>query len=291
MRYCLLLLLLLTSSVFAQTAEEFRTLEARGYGIYLPSGYDGSEDLPLVLALHGFGDEWRNFSRYSGFITIAEEYNFIVAFPNGYLRQWNDGSVGDHYEDDVRMLEVMIERVARDYRINRERVYLVGFSNGGTMVYKAACEAPELFAGIAAVGGTMRRAQRCPNYAQVPVLLIHGTADAVVPFNGGDGRYSAPNTAAFWVEQNGCSTVGVPDYAPENGTMAYHFVDCREGNQVLLYALEDLGHSWFAASYYTNGEVPPAALDTPRWIWSFFELTYQAKTVEAEVTPEPTNAP
>ena len=64
MRYCcFLILFLLALPTFAQTEEDFQTLEERGYGIYLPSGYDGSADLPLVLALHGFGDEWRNFSR------------------------------------------------------------------------------------------------------------------------------------------------------------------------------------------------------------------------------------
>lgn len=286
--FLLLLLFSISITALAQTEEELQTLEERGYGIYIPSGYDGSEDVPLLIGLHGFGDVWENFANYSGFMRLAEEYNFIAAFPNGYLRQWNDGGRGDHYEDDVRMLQVMIERVALDYRINRERVYLVGFSNGGTMVYKAACEAPDVFAGIAAVGGTMRYEQECPDDVQLPVIIIHGAADNTVPFMGGDGRWSVPNTAAFWINQNECSTENMPDYDPEffiNGAIIYHFEECPNGNQVLLYAIEEMGHIWPGSSYYFSNQAPPAPIDTPRWIWSFFEVSYQA-SLEAEVTPE-----
>jgi polyhydroxybutyrate depolymerase len=283
------LLFSLSMALSAQSEEEFETLESRGYGIYIPSRYDGSEDLPLVIALHGFGDEWHNFSRFSGWMTIAEEYNFLVAFPNGYLRQWNDGGRGDHYEDDVRMLQVMIERVARDYRINRERIYLTGFSNGGTMVYKAACEAPNVFAGIASVAGTMRYNQNCLDDLQLSVMMIHGTADSVVPFTGGDGRYSAPNSAAFWVRQNACETEAVPDYDESlfvNNVAAYRYENCAAGHQVLLYVIEDMPHTWPGAREYANGETPLARIDAPRLIWNFFEASYRTEQASAEATPE-----
>lgn len=279
----LILLFCFASSSLAQSDEELQTLEERGYGFYVPSGYDGSEALPLVIALHGFGDEWRNFSRGSGWISIAEEYHFLVAFPNGYLRQWNDGGRGDHYEDDVRMLQVMIERVARDYSIDRQRIYLVGFSNGGTMVYKAACESPNVYAGIAAVGGTMRYNQDCPNEIQPNVMIVHGTEDRAVPFDGGNGRYSIPRTAAFWTAQNGCETEGQPAYSPNDfvdSIASYHYADCA-GGEVMLYVIEGFHHSWPGAFDYLNGSVPEASMDAPRLIWAFFEQGY-----EAEATPE-----
>jgi polyhydroxybutyrate depolymerase len=295
MRFFLLLILFLfTINVFAQTEEEFQTLEERGYGIYIPSGYDGSEDLPLVLALHGFGDEWHNFSRASGWMTIAEEYNFIVAFPNGYLRQWNDGGRGDHYEDDVWMLQVMIERVAQDYRINRERIYLAGFSNGGTMVYKVACEAPTVFAAIASVGGTMRYNQDCPATAQLSVMIIHGTGDAVVPFTGGDGRYSAPESARFWTFQNNCETEGIPYYDSShfvNRIASYDYENCDGGHQVKFYVIEDFPHSWPGALEYNYGVAPHPTMDAPRLIWEFFEASYLSEqAASAESTPEATES-
>jgi polyhydroxybutyrate depolymerase len=284
-------------TVFAQSEEDFETLQERGYGIFIPSGYDGSEDLPLVLALHGFGDEWRNFSRASGWMTVAEEFNFIVAFPNGYLRQWNDGGRGDHYEDDVYMLQVMIERVAQDYRINRDRIYLAGFSNGGTMVYKAACEAPTIFAGIASVGGTMRYNQDCLPTTQVSVMVIHGTADSVVPFTGGDGRYSAPESARFWLLQNNCDDEGIPYFDASHFVdriASYDYESCDGGHQVKLYVIEDFPHSWPGALEYSYGVNPVPQMDAPRLIWEFFEASYlseQAATPEStpEVTPESTS--
>jgi polyhydroxybutyrate depolymerase len=215
----------------------------------------------------------------------AEDFGYIVAFPNGYLNQWNDGSQGDHYEDDVTILLELIEVMAERYNIDPEQIYLVGFSNGGTMVFRAACEAPNVFAGIASIGGTMRMAQDCQSEAALPILIIHGTGDQVVPFMGGNGRYTVPETANFWTELNGCDTGNIPDYDPErfrSQVAAYYYQNCPQGNQVLMYVIQNYPHTWPGATAYIRNEMPDTRVNSVLIIWAFFQRAYGAKVEEAE---------
>ncbi len=291
-----ILLLCFGVTTLAQT--EGASLDERGYGLYIPTSYDeaGTEELPLVIALHGFGDTWENFYPATGLINRAEQGNFIVAFPQGYLRQWNDGSIGDHEEDEIQLFRDLIARVQRDYRVDEDRIYLVGFSNGGSMVFKAACEAPDLFAGIASIAGTMRSAQseNCED-ASLPVLIIHGTGDEVVPWEGSVYRYSVTSGVTFWAMQNSCDLEAVPPFNEElfrNGFSTYFFEDCEDGNFVMLHAIENGGHTIPGSGFYIRDLVPqPQQGDTARLIWSFFELTYQAQQSadeNPEITPEAT---
>ncbi len=291
--------LLLISSV-SQAQTEGASLDERGYGVYVPSTYDanGEDELPLLIALHGFGDTWQNFSLAHGFNLAAEQANFIVATPQGYLNQWNAGDRGDHYEDDIQLLRELIERIDRDFRIDHERIYLAGFSNGSTMTYYVACNAPDLVDGIAAVGGTMWRGifDTCDEDTTLPVFMMHGTGDTVVSFYGGGGRVAVSEATVLWAERNGCNTEDVPEFDEaffRNGYAVYLYEECPDGNIVMMEALEDVGHVWVGFDYYVRGTFPPAIqIDTARLIWGFFDYSYQLKT-EAdapEVTPEATEA-
>lgn len=280
----LLFLLILSSQVFAQSS-----LKDRDYGVYVPSNYRPDNTVPLVIALHGYGDNWQNFSRASGLVQGSEQFGYIVAFPNGYLNQWNDGSIGDHYEDDVAVLLELIEVLTARYNIDRERIYLVGFSNGGSMTFRAACEAPAVFAGIASIGGTMRKAQQCKEAAALPVLLIHGTGDEVVPFMGGNGHYSVPQTAHFWTELNQCDTSNIPEFDPgrfRSHVAAYYYQDCADGNQVLMYVIENYPHTWPGAMAYINKQIPDTRVDSALIIWGFFQRAYEAKQAALAETGE-----
>lgn len=276
-RLCLLFLVScgLIAPTLAQTS-----LEERGYGTIIPPVAQ-TRPVPLLIVLHGFGDDYQNFAPATGLIDLALEQGFVVAFPNGYLHQWNDGSLGDHYEDDIAILQELIEVVASQAQIDRERIYLAGFSNGATMVYRVACETEGIFAGYAAIGGTMRRRQECPSTVRASMLVLHGVADAVVPFDGGEDRYSVPDTVQRWVRQNHCETANVPAFDRNRfvrGLAIYYYDNCEEGEQVMLYAMRDVGHQWPSSQYYVAGARNiPQGYDTARIIWGFFDLSYASQ--------------
>jgi polyhydroxybutyrate depolymerase len=289
--FVLILLLVAGLPVQAQTS-----LEERGYGVYVPRSYTG-EALPLVIALHGAGDDYVNFARATGLIALAEEQGFVVAFPNAYLREWNDGSPGQHYEDDVALLLELIETIAEQINLDRQRLYLLGFSNGAMMTFRAVCEAPGVFAAVVSIAGGMRFAQDCTPEAHSAIMVIHGTTDAVVPFAGGSSLRSAAHTVAYWVDLNQCGDQDVMPFDPERfqqGVGIYFYDECEQGDLVLLYALENFGHVYPGVLHRARNELPPFWLDASSLAWNFFQLSYvrqqEARTdsPQAEATAEAT---
>lgn len=293
-RYLLLIptILLLVLPIQAQTS-----LEERGFGAYVPSTYTAESDpLSLVIALHGFGDTYENFALGTGWLEAAETENFVAAFPQGHLRQWNDGSRGEHYEDDVAIILDLIELIAAEINIDRDRIYLVGFSNGGTMVYRAACETSGIFAGVAAVGGTMRLDQDCDESAATSMVILHGTADDVVPYTGSasNRRYDVRDATAIWRDINNC-TDEAPDLFElgfENDLAVQRYQDCDDGKQVMLYLVDGLPHTWMGSyERFYNQPVRPA-YDATSVIWAFFEAAHRTERLaEQNAAVESTEEP
>src|SRR6202021_3599767 len=91
--------------------------------------------------------------------------------------------------DDIGFLRALLEKIERDYAVDPQRVYFTGISNGGMMSYRVACEVAEQGAAIAPVEGALN--VECHPTAPVSVLIFHGTADRLVPFEGGSNPFQA----------------------------------------------------------------------------------------------------
>ena len=157
----------------------------------------------------------------SGMSTLADQQNFIAVYPNGTgkLPTWNAGNCCGYARqnnvDDIAFLRALIAKLQKSYSIDARRIYVTGISNGAMMSYRAACEMSDVVAAVAPVEG----AQNVPCKPASPVSLIvfHGTADHLVPYNGGSTPYqigphrtdaSVADTVAFWVKENGCAPAG-----------------------------------------------------------------------------------
>ncbi len=190
--------------------------------VYVPSTYNRDTPLPLVLVLHGYGLNGGNYLDYFKIEPLAEERGFLVCHPEGTLDRsglqfWNaTEACCDFYStrvDDSAYLRALIEEVARQYKVDRKRIYLIGHSNGGFMAYRMACDHSDLIAGIASLAGMTFLDPNRPRPSQpVNVLHIHGTADQMVPYGGGL-LIGLPNAAFFpgaittvqtWAAFNGC---------------------------------------------------------------------------------------
>jgi poly(3-hydroxybutyrate) depolymerase len=121
----------------------------------VPASYDGVSAVPLVIALHGSGDSGDQFAATTLWPQAAGRGGFIVVFPNG------SASVGNIWNvfflatrpDDVAWLQTLIARIEQTYHIDRDRIFMTGFSNGASMVSTFAGVHSELLAGIAPVSG------------------------------------------------------------------------------------------------------------------------------------------
>lgn len=266
----------------------------RKYLLYVPASYRPGQPTPLVVALHGGGgnmDLQADDERY-GLISKADAAGFIALFPNGYSRRdsgklatWNAGrccaAARDEGIDDAGFLRMLVAHVSGRVDIDRSRIYATGMSNGGMMSYRLACEASDVFAGIAAVAGTDNTLGCVPS-RPVPVLHIHAKDDSHVQFGGGAGKdardrsdfTSVPDTVAKWVGLNQCPA-RPQRVLDEHGAYCDLFAPCKNGTQVKLCVTDTGGHSWPGAEKTRNGSASQA-LSATDMMWDFFSSTSRA---------------
>jgi len=239
----------------------------RTYTLYLPSAAADGEPLPLLIALHGGGGNGPQFMRSSNFNELAEAQGFMVIYPDGVGRQWHDGrDIVNSTVDDVGYIATLLATLQRDYPIDTERVFVTGISNGGFMTMTLACERSELFAGAAViVAGLPERIRDSCAPSPLPVLIMNGTDDPLVPYDGGPVvvgdeergiTLSTDATVAFWREVNGCPenpdiSLSV-DHLPRDGTSVQisAYGACESGASVILYSVIGGGHALPGAGQY-----------------------------------------
>ena len=275
----------------AQSApvEQPRTLRVAGanrtYLLYVPTTYRPSHPAPLVLVFHGAGaSPWR-MARHTGFSTLAEREGFIVVYPAGISRRWNDGRGYGVPHDDVGFIRALLDTLGRQLSIDPRRIYATGISNGAMFSYRLACDLPGVFAAIAPVAGAMPAALAplCPREAPVALAAFQGTADRLMPYAGGGvassrgQALSAARSVEFWAASAGCapdpSVTLAPDRAPNDGmrVRVTSYAGCNHGRDVNLYTIEGGGHTWPGgpASGRHVGRVT-RDIDATATIWAFF---------------------
>ena len=158
----------------------------RTYLVHAPAG---GAPTGLVLNLHGSGMTGGDQAAVTDYNAVADQYGFVVAYPDGIDLSWADGrgaSVPDRQGvDDVGFLAALIGRLAAEYAIQPGRVFVTGMSAGAFMANRFACDRADLVAAIAPVAGTLGTGVPCAPSRPVSVLAVHGTVDPVVPYNGG----------------------------------------------------------------------------------------------------------
>jgi len=230
------------SAAQVSAAEMARPEGQRSYLIATPE-HAAAGLRPLVILLHGhggsgkqvFGQE-RIHSPMRVWLDIAEREQLVVIAPDGLrgkdnLPGWNDcrsDSTTNPHADDAGFIAALIERAVAQHRADPARVYVMGMSNGGGMVYRLASEIPGKLAAFAAVAAPSAVASLCPAPSHpLPALIVHGTDDKIVPFNGGDvggaflrGRGktgSAPDAVALWRKLDQLNGAPVETTFPQRG--------------------------------------------------------------------------
>ena len=286
-------LFLLTASAVTLAAPVSETLKSggdlRNYWLVRPEGLEKTKPAPLLMVLHGSAGSGEDMMTVTqrGFERLADKEKFVVVYPDALERRWNDqgGTV-----DDVGFLLAIVDKLVADGLVDKNRIYVAGISNGGMMAQRLACEQADRIAGIATVAGGLPEPLQatCKPARALPVLVIHGTEDPIVPWSGGAvagfedfGKVlSARETAKFWAANNRCGDGGViaaePDRDPKDGTRVKMevFASCPVGAAVKLAAVEGGGHTWPGGYQYLPERFigrTSQDVDANMLIWDFFK--------------------
>ena len=239
----------------------------RQYIIHLPPGYNNNNPLPAVIVLHGGSGNYYSVQGFTQMNFVSNQNDFLAIYPQGIGKappgySWADGrntSADQAGIDDVGFISKLIDTLYHDYNIDTNRVYICGFSNGGFMTQRLACETPGLFAAIGGLGCSMdtNLIQTCrPNQA-VPMAYFSGTADPEVPYDGGAMNNPtvtpvvAVDTAVnFWVNNNNCQTAepvtNLPNTVPEDSSTVelYKYTNCDCHGDFYFFKIINGGHTW-----------------------------------------------
>jgi polyhydroxybutyrate depolymerase len=262
------------------------TLE-RSYILYVPSSVNWHEPIALVFVFHGGTGNAESAIRMSGFNEVADQNGFVVVYPNGTgrlsddkLLTWNGGACCGYAQeknvDDVGFVRAIVTDLQSLATVNTRRIYATGLSNGGILSQRVACEAPDLFAAIAPVAGTLNL-PACKPSQPISVIEFHGTEDENIPYNGGKGPKSlvnvdfasVPDSIAFWTAFNGCKAQSQMNSFADIQHETWR--GCSSSTAVELYTIVGGGHAWpGGVGGWAGSDQPIQTISASQVIWEFF---------------------
>jgi len=283
--------LIVLAGILCQGADEDRSIDVgplkRTYRLHVPPKVDKARPMPLVVVFHGGGGGAVQMDRL-GFSQLADRDGFIVAYPDGVEHNWKDGRDVPAFRekhkdvDDLKFIAAMIDEISKAYPVDPKRIYATGVSNGGIFSHYVGMHLADRFAAIAPVIGGVAEPE-APKFkptAPLAVLMMNGTQDPLVPFDGGPvarnrGRIISTREAArLWVEHNGCGAApaksDLPDKDPNDGCTVVKEVwsGGKAGTEVILLTIRGGTHSW-------PGRGQDAGVcrdfDAATVIWEFFK--------------------
>lgn len=267
--------------------------QQREYLLYVPKTYDRTKPTPLVISLHG-GAMWPAAQKESSqWNDLADVRSLIVVYPSaevgGGPRAWNV-NYGAGLATDVRFISDLIDTLSATYNIDPARIYANGLSNGGGMSFVLSCTLSDRIAAV----GTVVAAQTlpfewCRDSTPVPMIAFYGTADPVIPYQGGLSWVApmsfprATTWAADWARRNRCGA-NAADSVIAADVIRREYSGCARDATVVLYTILGGGHTW------PGGKGMPEwilgrttrTIDATREMWDFFLKHHLPRSAKAD---------
>lgn len=312
-----------TGSVYAQS-NSYDSIRVgsdwRTFRLHLPKGYTPNQTYALVLGLHGGGGSALQFALSTELTSKSDSAGFIVVFPEGKKnpgaigsRTWNAGYCCAYNStagtNDVGFISQLIDTMLSRYRLDTNRVYATGHSNGGMMCYRLATELSGKIAAVAISSATMVRNYPFLPSRPIPVIHFHSYKDQNVPYYGGQIKgvtppvYSPPvdSIISIWANFDQCSILNDTIHKDKQ----YNEIVFKNGkcnSQLNVYITFDGGHAWPGGNPGggPDSDTPSTVISANYLLWKFFQQyslhcpTTQVKEINRDdhllVFPNPLNA-
>mgnify|MGYP001626836457 CR=1 FL=1 len=215
----------------------------REYIIYVSENYTGTSSVPLLLSFHGLTSNMEFNFNYTNFDQLAENENFIVVHPNGIDNRW---TVNASNNPDIDFIEALLDQLENDYKIESNRIYSTGMSNGGNFSFTLACGLNNRIAAFASVTGLMLQSAigDCIPTRPLSILHIHGTEDPIANYAFVQGGLD------FCIEHNATNmnpiVSNIPNIDTQDGSTVekYAYLNGEDGVEVLHLKVIGGGHQW-----------------------------------------------
>ncbi len=236
----------------------------RSYRVLVPATYQPTDPTPLVVNLHDFGASGVQQELLSAMTPTAEAKGFIVAYPEGVQGSWHAGTCCGaalaQNVDDVGFMRALVDDLSSTLCIDPKRVFAAGFSNGGALAHRLACEASDVFAAVASIAGGLL-APTCTPSRATSVLAFHGLQDSLVPYQ------TSLDAISKWLMLDDCSSSSTRmDYGT---SYCDRYMGCDAGAEIMFCTLNPMGHCWpggsMALCLLYSDDIEANAL-----IWEFF---------------------
>jgi polyhydroxybutyrate depolymerase len=241
----------------------------------------------LVIVLHGSSGSSDEIRQTTGMDSLSEVGRFLVAYPQGvqgagglFPSDWNAGTccgaAARENIDDVGFITALIADVGKNLALDKRRIYVAGFSDGGRMAHHLGCKLAPTIAAIAVVSGSLKD-DSCAPARPMPVLAVHGTSDTEVPFD--DPALTDPPTPLFgvattlppsiqfWISADGCGS-GTQDQ-PAADVVRTSFAACT-GAEVVFYTIQGGSHAWPGDPGGAGSQPPMSEVLASQVITQFF---------------------
>ncbi|MFH7042393.1 PHB depolymerase family esterase [Paucibacter sp. JuS9] len=266
----------------------------RRYRLYVPKNLP--KGAPLVVVMHGSGEDAQRIRAGTGygFDRLADQHGFAVVYPKSFGFSWNDCSViGDVKvngvsADDASFVAAMVDKLVGEIGIDPARVFATGVSSGGSMAIRLALEHPTRYRAVAAVAANLPTPQnfQCQPAANgTSVMIMNGTRDPLVPYEGGEINLLGLFYEGGPVMSSRASAQYFADWNHLGGAPQVSHVDMDEGvrverarwhkqgkNEVELVSIHGGGHGLPQAYAQRPRLLGPSPMqpDGPAMIWDFF---------------------
>ena len=254
--------------------------QKREYLLHVPPKYDRARPTALVISMHGAALWPAAQMKTSQWNKVADEQGFIVVYPSGTGFPRIFPMEGEALTADVRFISDLIDKLEAGYNIDRSRIYADGFSNGGGMAFALSCTLSDRIAAVGIVAGAQLLPWSwCTDSRPVPMIAFHGTADPIVPYEGGTTsksptRMPFPSVrkwTANWAARNRCGAEAV-ESAVAAHVSRLEYTKCADDATVVLYTVDGGGHSWPGGRPIAEWWVGPTSheVDATGVMWAFF---------------------
>jgi polyhydroxybutyrate depolymerase len=287
------LLALLASLALARTTlapgRYEQTITVGGVGrhfiLRIPASVDVTRPAPVVVVLHGWMLSGKIAESYTEMSEQADRSGFIVAFPDGLgsPKGWNAGFIdlSGKKGDDVGFISALLDKVESEARVDPDRLYVCGHSNGAFMAEAIGAKLGNRLAAIGIVAGTIGLSpfrggpgNTIPNpVAPISEIEIHSRQDHMVAYDQSAHAamrcVSATDGAKWWATRDGCNLTPVLHSNADHSIESALYKGGKRDTEVELVTLNRGSHDW-PGGYGSSGQETDSGLDAAETLWDFF---------------------